>query len=145
MIDVSDPANPTVVGTLPRPVPPADAAFTDYCQRRGSFGPKRSGGYTQPGISRDGVLPFNFYNAGVQVFDVQAPDNPEIAAYFVPKFDESRVVSYAMGNLSHSVYTEYDRNIIWLFTNHGMYALSTPLLGEPNLGPPLSDWPSRTH
>lgn len=145
MIDVSDPATPVVTGTLPRPVPPDDAAFTDFCQRRGSFGPKRSGAYTQPGIARDGILPFNFYNAGVQVFDVRNPDNAVIAAYFVPRFDESRVVSYAMGNLSHSVYVEYDRNIIWLFTNHGMYALSTPLLGAPNLGPPRTPWPGRTN
>ena len=109
MIDVMDPANPRLIGTLPRPAPPADAGFTDYCQRRGSFGPKRSGAYHQPGVSRDGLLPFNFYNAGVQVFDVSDTEDPEIAAYFVPRFDEGRVVSYAMGNLSHSIYVEYDR------------------------------------
>lgn len=143
MIDVNDPANPRVIGTLPRPAPPDDAAFTDFCQRRGSFGPKRSGAYTQPGIARDGILPFSFYNAGLQIFDVRDPDDPTIAAYFVPRFDESRVVGYAMGNLSHGIYVEYDRNIIWLFTNHGMYALSTPLLGEPNLGPPAFPWPAR--
>ena len=143
MIDVSAPAEPEIVGTLPRPVPPADAAFTDFCQRRGSFGPKRTGAYHQPGVSRDGIVPFNFYNAGLQVFDVSDPDAPEIAAYFVPRFDEDRVVEYAMGNLSHSIYVEYDRNLVWLFTNHGMYVLSSPVLGEPVLGPPAAPWPPR--
>ena len=143
MIDVKDPTNPRLIGTLPRPTPPVDAAFTDYCQRRGSFGPKRSGAYHQPGVSREGLLPFNFYNAGVQVFDVSDIENPEIAGYFVPRFDETRVASYAMGNLSHSIYVEYDRNLIWLFTNHGMYALSSSLLGAPNLGAPAEPWPAR--
>jgi len=141
MIDVNDPENPAVIGVLPRPTPPADAAFSDFCQRRGSFGPKRSGYYTQPGTPRDGILPFNFYNAGLQVFDVSDSANPEIVAYFVPRFDEERVVSYAMGNLSHGVYVEYDRNLFWLFTNHGIYCLSSPVLGEPNLGPPAEPWP----
>ncbi|WP_102797691.1 LVIVD repeat-containing protein [Bowmanella denitrificans] len=143
IIDVSDPANPKVKGVMPRPKPPAEAAFTDFCQRRGSFGPKRTGAYHQPGSHKAGILPFNFYNAGLQVFDVSNPDKPEIAAYFVPPFKEDQVASYAMGNLSHAVYVEYDRNLFWLFTNHGFYALSSPLLGEPSFAPPKQAWPPK--
>jgi len=143
IIDVSDPAQPKKVGVLPRPVPPKEAAFTDFCQRRGSFGPKRTGAYTQPGIGRQGILPYNFYNAGLQVFDVRDPQQPAIAAYFVPPFKEDDVASYAMGNLSHSVYVEYDRNLFWLFTNHGIYVLSSPVLGQPSFAPPKQAWPPR--
>ncbi|MDN7144194.1 hypothetical protein KC131_26455 [Pseudomonas sp. JQ170] len=142
-VDVSNPTKPTIKHTLPTPTPPADAEFTDFCQRKGSFGPKRSGYYTQPGISRDGILPYAYYNAGVQVFDVRNPDKPTIAAYFVPPYDTKNVVSWAMGNLTHGTYTEYDRNLIWVFTNHGFYALSTPLLGEPSFAAPQKIWPSR--
>ncbi|MBH8579349.1 hypothetical protein [Bisbaumannia pacifica] len=142
-VDVSDPTAPYIRHVLPRPTPPEEAEFTDFCQRNGSFGPKRTGYYTQPGSSREGILPYAFYNAGVQVFDVSNPDEPTIGAYFVPPFAPDSVVSYAMGNLSHGVYVEYDRNLIWLFTNHGFYALSTPLLGEPSFSPPESPWPSR--
>jgi hypothetical protein len=49
-IDARDPAKPRIVGALPRPRPPPEAGITDFCQRRGSFGPKRSGYYTSPGI-----------------------------------------------------------------------------------------------
>lgn len=42
---------------------------------------------SQPGIARDGILPFSFYNAGVQVFDVRDPGYPEIAACFVSRFE----------------------------------------------------------
>ncbi|MEK1907858.1 MAG: hypothetical protein AAAB13_18945 [Pseudomonas sp.] len=142
-VDVSNPAKPAIKHVLPRPTPPADAKFTDFCQRKGSFGPKRSGYYTQPGVSRDGILPYAFYNAGVQVFDVRNPEKPSIGAYFVPPFDTKNVASYAVGNLTHGTYTEYDRNLIWVFTNHGFYALSTPLLGEPSFAPPTKPWPAR--
>ena len=66
-----------------------------------------------------------------------------IGAYFVPPYDTKNVVSWAMGNLTHGTYTEYDRNLIWVFTNHGFYALSTPLLGEPSFAPPTKTWPPR--
>jgi hypothetical protein len=143
MIDVSNPQKPVKIGVLPRPKPPAEAKFTDFCQRRGSFGPKRTGYYTQPGTPKDNILPFNFYNAGLQVFDVSDLKNPEITAYFVPPFNTERVVEYARGNLSHSVYVEYDRNLFWLFTNHGIYVLSSPVLGEPSFDAPTTPWPSR--
>jgi len=143
MIDVSNPQEPVKVGVLPRPKPPTDAKFTDFCQRRGSFGPKRTGYYTQPGTPKDNILPFNFYNAGLQVFDVSNLKKPEIIAYFVPPFNTERVVEYARGNLSHSVYVEYDRNLFWLFTNHGIYVLSSPVLGEPSFDAPTTPWPSR--
>ena len=143
MIDVKDPANPRLLGTLPRPVPPADAPFTDFVQRRGSFGPKRSGYYTQPGTPKEDILLYAFYNAGVQVFDVSDLSDPKITAFFVPKFDPSRTPDYALGNLTHGIYVEYDRNLVWLFANHGFYCLSTPLLGEPDFGPPKMPWPRR--
>ncbi|MBV7315116.1 hypothetical protein [Shewanella sp. NIFS-20-20] len=143
MIDVSSPTQPKKIGVLPRPAPPKEATFADFCQRKGSFGPKRTGYYTQPGGSRQGLLPFNFYNAGLQVFDVSDPSKPEISAYFVPPFKKDKVPDFAMGNLSHGVYVEYDRNIFWLFTNHGMYALSSPVLGEPRLTAPTRPWPKR--
>jgi hypothetical protein len=143
-IDVSDPANPRVVARLPRPTAPPNAPFADFCQRRGSFGPKRSGYYTQPGKARPGILPYAFYNAGVQIFDVSDPENTRIAAYFVPQFKPDAVPEYAMGNLTHSIYVEYDRNLLWMFTNHGIYLLSSEkVLGEPSFAPPKKPWPAR--
>ncbi|GGZ81205.1 LVIVD repeat-containing protein [Streptomyces subrutilus] len=136
-IDVKDPKNPRVVGALPRPTPPRTAGFQDFCQRRGSFGPKRTGYYTNPGKHEAGVLGYGFYNAGVQFFDVSDPAKPEIDAYFVPKAYGSQTPDYAYGNQTHGVYVEWDRNIAWVLTNHGIYALSSPkVLGKPHLTRP---------
>ena len=50
VIDANDVTHPKVVAKFPRPTPPEGASFDDYCQRRGSFGPKRPGYHvTQPG------------------------------------------------------------------------------------------------
>ena len=143
-IDVRDPAHPKVAAKFPRPVPPPGAGFTDYCQRRGSFGPKRSGGLGQPERGRQGLAIYAFYNAGIQIFDVKDPAKPTIAGYFVPRFPtDKELPSYTFGNSTFAVYTEYDRNIIWAFSVNGVYALSSPLLGKPNLGAPKTIWPER--
>lgn len=144
VIDVKDMANPKVAAKLPRPVPPQESGMTDFCQRGGSFGPKRSGSTHQPGGSKDGFLPYAFYNAGLQIFDVQDPANPTIAGYFVPRFPtEAEMPSYTFDNAAFAMFTEYDRNIIWLATVGGVYALSSPLLGEPKSGAPEKVWPLR--
>jgi hypothetical protein len=132
-IDVKDPANPRIISTLPRPTPPKGAAFTDYCQRRGSFGPKRSGYWHQPGTPSDKYLVYAFYNAGAQIFDVSNPAKPKIAGYFVPPTVDPKVNQH-FGDQTHGVFIEWDRNLIWVFTNHGGYAISSPLLGAPKFG-----------
>ncbi|WP_380057917.1 hypothetical protein ACFE33_05530 [Falsihalocynthiibacter sp. SS001] len=143
-IDVQNPAEPKIAAVFPRPTPPEDAEFTDYCQRRGSFGPKRSGGIDQPGRGRDGLAIYAFYNAGIQIYDVQDPVNPTIAGYYVPSFPTTdEVPDWTFDNAVFAVFTEYDRNIIWAFAVNGVYALSSPLLGEPMTGVPEAVWPPR--
>ncbi|WP_218028276.1 hypothetical protein [Nocardia yamanashiensis] len=142
-VDATDPAHPRIVGRLPRPTPPKDSALTDFCQRGGSFGPKRSGYYTSPGDPRDGLLVYDFYNAGAQFFDVSDPKQPKIAGYFAPPTFGPETADWARSNPTHGVYVEYDRNIVWLLTNDGIYALSSEsLLGAPNLHAPAA--PFRT-
>lgn len=144
VIDARDPADLRIVSKFPRPTPPTDAAFTDFCQRRGSFGPKRSGYLTQPGRFRDGLVAYAFYNAGVQIFDVKDPTKPQIAGYFIPRFPtDAETGGQSQGNLAYGVFAEYDRNILWVFTNHGFYALSSPLIGKPSFKAPAKPWPPR--
>lgn len=131
-IDVSDPTAPRVVRTLPRPMPPKGAPITDYAQRRGSFGPKRSGYFINTGTPHGGIIPYAFYAGGLQIFDVNDPANPTVGAQFVPpmglKDDDD------MAAPVHGIFVEWDRNLIWLFANHGIYCVSTPYLGEPKTG-----------
>ncbi|KAA0966289.1 hypothetical protein FQ087_08650 [Sporosarcina sp. ANT_H38] len=143
-IDVSNPLKPKLASTLERPTPAESAPFTDYCQRRGSFGPKRSGYATiNPGEPSQRFMPYAFYNAGVQVFDLANPNKPTIEAYFVPKMsgdipNEDGITTRQSdhSNPVQSIFVEWDRNLIWAFSNHGMYVLSSPVLGDPVTGLP---------
>ena len=98
----------------------------------------------QPGIGRDGVVPYAFYTAGLQIFDVKDPTKPTIGAYFVPRFPTTEEMpDWTFNNSNFAVFTEYDRNIIWLFSGNGVYALSTPMLGDPVMGKSDTIWPPR--
>lgn len=145
VVNAKDPANMKVEAKLPRPVPPEGAPYTSFCQRGGSFGPKRSNSIGQPGVWRQNVVPYSFYNAGVQLFDVTDPIQPRIAGYFVPPMaDETELPAYLGGSQGvFAMYTEYDRNLMWAFTDNGAYVLSSPLLGEPVMGAPAKPWPAR--
>nr|WP_316642065.1 hypothetical protein [uncultured Roseateles sp.] len=150
-IDVRDPTRPRIAYTLPRPAAPEGAPFTDFCQRRGSFGPKRSGyAQIQPGTPSQRYLPYSFYNAGMQMFDLANPEKPVVAAYFVPKMidadktpENQRSAVRATPNPVHSIFVEWDRRLIWVFSNHGMYLLSSELLGAPVFAMPINKDPAQ--
>lgn len=144
VIDARDPSRMKVAGHLPRPTPPEGAPYTDFCQRGGNFGPKRANAIGQPGKWRQNILPYSFYTAGVQLYDVSNPAQPKIAGYFVPPLaDETQLPKYTLGKGVLAMYTEYDRNIMWAFTENGVYALSSPLLGAPVMGAAAKPWPAR--
>jgi hypothetical protein len=144
-VDVHDPANPTIIATLPRPTPPPEAPFTDWVQRRGMFGPKRPGYYLiDTGEPHPSLMPYVFYNAGIQIFDVSDPRKARIVGWFVPKLWDP-AISDDIANPVGSMVIEWDRRLIWAFSNHGIYLLSSPLLGAPVLSaPPHTGQPSRS-
>ena len=72
------------------------------------------------------------------MFDVSDPTNVKIAAYFTPKMMDPEM-NWEFGNPTNAVFVEWDRNLIYLFTNHGFYILSSPLLGEPVFEMPKED------
>lgn len=64
----------------------------------------------------------------MQLFDVSDPSKPTIAAYFVPKMVDPKI-NLEFGDPVHGIFVEWDRRLIWVFSNHGIYAVSSPLLG----------------
>lgn len=135
VIDVSTPDAPEIISTLPRPTPPKEAAFTDFCQRLGKFGPKRPTPFFAPGEADENLAIYPFNNAGVQIFDITDPMNATIAAYFIPPMTDDLNDPRSYITPVESIFVEWDRNLIWAFANSGMYLLSADVLGEPNFGP----------
>jgi hypothetical protein len=134
VVDVREPNAPRITGRFPRPVVPPNAPFADFALRRGKFGPKRPGYYHQPGKAHPNVAIYPYHNGGVQVFDVKDPNNAKVVAFFVPKMTDelNNPRSHIMG--VHAIIVEWDRNLIWAFSNSGIYLLSTPALGVPSFG-----------
>ncbi|MGF9824307.1 hypothetical protein ABE430_09375 [Brevibacillus agri] len=148
VVDISDPNNMKAVShiDMPMSVSGTEGDNIDVTKVE-TTGMVYYSGYAaiQPGTPSQTVMPYAFYNAGVQVFDLKDPNKPTIGAYFVPKMsgeylrnDGSGFEQSEHSNPVHSIFVEWDRNLIWAFSNHGIYVLSTPLLGEPVKGLPAS-------
>ncbi|GAA3311531.1 hypothetical protein [Nonomuraea dietziae] len=77
----------------------------------------------------------------MQFFDTTDIRRPKRVAQFVPSGFSKNVPDYALGNQTHAIYVEWDRKIVWVFTNDGIYAVSSAeLLGAPTLGRPLAPY-----
>lgn len=78
------------------------------------------------------------------MFDVSNPaDQRSRATSFRHWPDTAQLPGYTLGKGVLAMYTEYDRNIMWAFTENGVYALSSTLLGAPVTGMAKQPWPAR--
>ena len=142
IIDVSDKANPEVLGLLPRPRPPAAAPYNDFCLSRGRFGTHNTHSFLQPGRSNPNLIATTNFNAGVRLYDISNPARPEeVAWYLPPRAGEIEDYDSWRRGDTETVFIEWDRNLIWVGTHSGSYCLSCPALGRPVLQPrPIERW-----
>lgn len=141
ILDVSDPANPTEISTLPVPQPPEEAPYQDFCQKRGRFGPHNPPHLKAPGKADPDFTCYTFFNAGLQCYDISDLRHPRISAYFIPPQggDLDKPGSYTRN--TDNVFVEWDRKLIWVATDTGLYLLTSPELGAPVLkAVPVSVW-----
>jgi hypothetical protein len=94
-----------------------------------------------PGRPHPHFTAYTYFNGGLQAFDLSDPERPRITAWVVPG-QGGRLEEPASHERSvDSVFIEWDRKLIWLATNDGLFLLSAPELGEPVLGPlPVERW-----
>ncbi len=82
LFDVRDPTNPVPFATLPQPTE------ADYCGIGGKFGPHNLH-ENRPGLLQSETLIFaTWHNAGVRVFDLSNPFQPNNVAHCVPAAPE---------------------------------------------------------
>jgi hypothetical protein len=160
VVDVRDPRNPVPLAMLPRPKPPADAPYDEFCLARGRFSPHIAPALTAPGRPSQTILPVSWFNAGLRVFDLSEPTRPKEVAYFVSPHGgtlspECREIQELSGEAytrcdeegnsynrpTDQVFVEWDRKLIYAGTTTGLYILSTPALGKPTLDAmPVREW-----
>jgi len=135
VVNVADPRNPKIVGLFPRPVPPLEAPYDDFCCARGRFSSHNIQAWAAPGVQKPNIIALTYFNAGLRIYDISDPTDPKEVAYFVPARDGDLNDWPTWRRQDVSVFIEWDRNLIWCKANSGVYCMSTPLLGEPVLEP----------
>ena len=141
VVDIRDETNPVPVAQLPRPVPPPEAPYRDFCFKRGRFGAHNPPHLKAPGKPRQEFIAYSYFIAGLRCYDIGDLYRPEEVAYFIPPQggDLKKFGSY--DRTVDNVLIEWDRNVIWTATDTGLYALSCPNLGKPILDPMVvSEW-----
>ncbi|MBT6410809.1 MAG: twin-arginine translocation signal domain-containing protein [Betaproteobacteria bacterium] len=149
ILDVSDPTNPVVLSRLSKPATPPEAPYDDFCDKRGRFGPRFSPHLIAPGkVDRD-FFALAYFSGGLQCYDISDPRDPKVVAYFIPpqggEIDDWNSSYYRQ---VQNVFIEWDRKLIWVASNTGLYVVSSSQLGKPVLKPmPVREWsiPGITH
>ncbi len=142
LIDVNDPRKPRYMGQFPRPVPPPEAPYADFCLANGRFTTHNIQCWVAPGTARPEITVTTWFNAGIRVHDLSDPTNVRELAYFIPPHagKPEDYDSWFRGD-AEKVFVEWDRHLIWFGTRTGTYCLSCPALGAPVLEPrPIKNW-----
>ena len=135
IVDVKNPANPKAVSELPVPVPPPDAPYRNFCDKRGRFGSHNPPHMKAPGVPHPNFTAYTFFNAGLQLFDIKDPAKPRNIGYFIPPQPGSLDDYLSYPRDTDNVFVEWDRKLIWVGTGTGLYLVVSPSLGKPVLEP----------
>jgi hypothetical protein len=141
VFDVSDKRNPRMIATLPVPMPPEGAPYDHFCDKRGRFSTHNQPHHKAPGQFHPTITAYTYFNGGLQFYDMEEPEAPEIVGYFIPGQGGTIDDIFSYYRDADNVFVEWDRRLVWLASNTGIYLLATPLLGEPVLEPmPVTEW-----
>jgi len=141
VVDVKDPTKPKSIAQLPVPVPPADAPYRTFCDKRGRFGSHNPPHMKAPGRPDPNFTAYSFFNAGVQLFDIRNPAQPHNVGYFIPPQPGSLDDYLSYPRDTDNVFVEWDRRLMWVATGTGIYLITSPALGKPMLEPmPVKQW-----
>jgi hypothetical protein len=141
VIDVRNEEYPIGIAQFPRPKPPADAPYNDFCQKRGRFGAHNPIELKAPGRISPTFAAVAQFNAGLRCYDLTEPTRPEETAYFIPPQGGVITDPSSFNRTVECVFVEWDRKVMYITTTTGLYALATPALGKPILDPmPVSEW-----
>jgi hypothetical protein len=86
VVDVSNPATPTLLALLPLPVPPPGLPYSDFCHKGGRFGPHNVNHHHHSPFTdhSDTLVYLTYFNAGLRIYDISDATQPKEVAWFVP-------------------------------------------------------------
>jgi hypothetical protein len=86
LIDVADPAKPKLLSFFPRPIPPPEAPYKDFCDKGGTFGAHNVNMlFHNPFVDHsDNIVYMTWVNAGLHIYDIADARHPHELGYFIP-------------------------------------------------------------
>jgi hypothetical protein len=101
VVDIRDPANPTLISLFPEPIPPEGASYRSFSARPGWSGPHNINHLQHnPAVQKQGDLFYiAHFNAGLRVYDVSHPRLPREVASFMPPEPTKRYGPMPQGEL----------------------------------------------
>ncbi len=86
LVDIADPAKPTLVSLFPLPVPPAGARYKNFCEKGGRFGPhNQNQHHHNPDVEHsDKLVYLTYFNAGLRIVDISDAHRPREVGWFLP-------------------------------------------------------------
>ena len=101
VVDVSNPATPTLLALMPLPVPPSGLPYKDFCQKGGRFGPHNINQHHHSPFTdhSDTLVYLTYFNAGLRVYDISDATLPREVAWFIPPDPVHRYGPQPVGSL----------------------------------------------
>ncbi len=94
-----------------------------------------------PGKPHPNFSCYSYFVAGAQCFDLTDPTRPRNTASFIPPQGGDLKVWNSYNRTVDIVFVEWDRKLIWVGSDTGLYLVSTPELGKPVLAPmEVEEW-----
>jgi len=141
VLDVRDIEQPKPIATFGRWVPPDDAPYDDFCDKRGRYGTHNPPHLKAPGKRHKSFISYAAFNAGFQFMDFSDPANPRPDGYFIPPSGGNLTRPGSYHRLGDGQFVEWDRHLIWAVADSGIYLLSHASLGKPDFSPrSVTDW-----
>lgn len=139
VLDVSDVERPRPIAQFGQWQPPPSAPYDNFCDKRGRFGTHNPPHTKAPGKRHGTFIAYAAFNAGFQFMDFTDPARPSMDGYFIPPTGGSFAEPGSWNRIGDGVFVEWDRRLIWAFSDSGVYLLSHPALGEPEFEPRTVD------
>ncbi len=141
VIDISDIENPRRIADFGRWVPPEEAPYDTFCDKRGRYGTHNPPHLKAPGKRHESFIGYAAFNAAFQFMDFSDPAKPKMDGYFIPPSGGSMDRPGSFNRIGDGMMVEWDRNLIWAMADSGIYLLSHPALGKPEFrAKPVKEW-----
>ena len=86
LVDIKNIKQPRLISLFPLPQPPPGEPYKNFCEKGGRFGPHNvNHEIHSPDVEKPGDLIYlTYFNAGLRVFNIKDPINPQETGWFIP-------------------------------------------------------------